>query len=627
MPGQGIAGFFDAAPADPPRGDPFAEGSDVTPYEAYGFAGLRWHTYDLGCGPNAARNPDAVIGTSVANWLMSLPVAFASLTASLTEVAFEPTFLDTFDPLLVRISAALHDSLFTPWMPVVLGALGLLLLVKARGMALATATAAVAWAIFVLIVTAALFRWPVQAGHVADDTVTTSLGSVVDGLNGGERSSDPASAVASHVQASILYNAWLAGQLGSSDSATAQRFGGELFAAQTLTWREAELVHSDPDAGARLIEAKQQQYAAVAEQIKQEDPSAYQFLTGQRSETRVAYAFLATFATLLALPFLLVSALLLLGSFFVVRLAVMLFPAFATLGLFPAARGIVVGVGRTVGAAVINAVIFGVGAAVTIAVLGVILDPSTQLPTWLRLVLLPLFGLIMWVALKPFRRLTSMASMSSNPFGEAASMGDSAAKSKRLARKLVVGAASAYTGGAAAGVAAAKTMQDGQEEEPPERAEARPDPAPPPSMPTRPALEAAPAPATPQSPSPGPSPPRGPQPGGRPMRSPASTTAERGSDDRGHPRPDLGERAAAAHRAGMGRRGRGVPDLPARRRRSPRRRLTAHRESMRRVATRLDHRRRSAGAAARRVRDAGAHVHGRADGQHPGQRGVCSQRR
>ncbi len=41
----------------------------------------------------------------------------------------------------------------------------------------------------------------------------------------------------------------------------------------------------------------------------------------------------------LALPFLLVSALLLLGSFLIVRLAVMLFPAFATSGCSPPAAG------------------------------------------------------------------------------------------------------------------------------------------------------------------------------------------------------------------------------------------------------------------------------------------------
>ena len=45
----------------------------TTIYEQYGYAGLRWHTYDLGCGPDAARNPDAVIGTALSNWIMQHP--------------------------------------------------------------------------------------------------------------------------------------------------------------------------------------------------------------------------------------------------------------------------------------------------------------------------------------------------------------------------------------------------------------------------------------------------------------------------------------------------------------------------------------------------------------------------
>jgi hypothetical protein len=497
VPGQGLAGFFDTAPDDPPTGDPFVNGATTTPYEHYGFAGLRWNTYDLGCGPDAASHPDAVIGTAVANWLMNLPVAFASLTSSLTAAAYQPTFLGVFDPLLTRVSTALHHSLFRPWLPVVLAVTGLLMLLRARRMPLATTTGAVGWALLVIAVAAALFRWPVHAGHLADDTVTTSLGTVVDALQPGE-AQDPAVSVASHVQSSILYTSWLAGQLGSATSPTAEKYGADLFDAQTLTWDEAQTLRDDPDAAARIIEDKQAAYTQIADAIRSDDPAAYQHLTGKRSDTRVAYAFLATLATFLALPFLLMSALLLLGSYLIVRLAVMLFPAFAILGLFPSARGIVLGVGRTVGAALINAVVFGVGSAVTIVVLGAILDPATGLPLWLRLVLLPLFSLIMWSALKPFRRLTSMAGLSGNPFGQGAeALSTSADQATRLTKKAAAGAASAYTGGAAAGTAAAKALDGDDRPQPPERAEARPTshPVPTPDPIPAPALTAAVTPA------------------------------------------------------------------------------------------------------------------------------------
>jgi len=498
MPGQGMAAFFAPEPDElPPDEDPFAEGSSTTIYEQYGFAGLRWNTYDLGCGPDAARNPDAVIGTAMSNWTMNIPVAFASLTASITEVSFRPTFLDVFDPLLTRVSSALHDSLFAQWAPAVIALLGLVMLIKARGMALASTAGAVAWAILVVIVATALFRWPVAAGHFADDTVTASLGSVVSGLNGG-KGDDPATAVASNVQESILFTAWLSGELGSTDSETAKKYGAELFKAQTLSWREAHIVQTDPDRGKEIIEAKRDRFGDIADKIREEDPTAYEHLIGKRSDTRVGYALLATLATLFALPFLLVASLMLLGSFIIVRLAVMLFPAFATLGVFPAARGTVIGIGRTVGAALINSVIFGIGAAVTVSVIGAILDPATQLPPWLTLVLLPLFSLVMWLTLKPFRRLTSMASPSTNAFGEGASLGNGGRDLRRLVKKAVVGAAASYTGNVAA-AATVNAAAEGEERQPPDRAEARTSPV----MPTErvapvvPAIAAGPTPPDP----------------------------------------------------------------------------------------------------------------------------------
>ena len=100
MPGHGIAGFFSQRPATlPAEEDPFVAGSSTTIYEQYGYSGLRWHTYDLGCGPDAMRQPDAVIGTAVSNWIMQLPIALTALTGSLTQVAFEPTFLGVFNPV------------------------------------------------------------------------------------------------------------------------------------------------------------------------------------------------------------------------------------------------------------------------------------------------------------------------------------------------------------------------------------------------------------------------------------------------------------------------------------------------------------------------------------------------
>jgi hypothetical protein len=502
-PDQGMAGFFGPEPDQlPPEEDPFDPDASTSVYEQYGFGGLRWHNYDLGCGVDAARNPEAVLGTTVANWTMNIPVGFAALVASLTDVAFHPTFLGVFDPLLTRVSTSLHESLFARWAPAVVAAVGLLVLIRARGMALSTATAAVGWAVFVVLVATALFRWPIESGRFADQTVTASLAAVVQGLHRDEQATDPATLVASSVQQSILYPAWLAGELGSTDSKTARQYGPGLFQAQTLSWREVHTIQSDPDQGQQIIDAKREQFGKLADKIRTEDPAAYEFLTGQRSDTRVAYAVLATLATTLALPFLLVSALMLLACYFVIRLAVMLFPAFATLGLFPTARFLVTGLFRTVAAALVNAVLFGIGAALTVILVGVILDPATGLPLWLSYVLLPLLSLIAWIILRPVRRVTSLAGHGTNPFADGASLGNAADKSKRIGTKTLSITGAALTAGTSAALGAMFSRRkqgrdDDAEHDPqpdpadPDRAEARPseddaEPPPPPPPPTDP---------------------------------------------------------------------------------------------------------------------------------------------
>jgi uncharacterized membrane protein len=478
-PGNGIAGFFAGRPqVVPPAEDPFATGSSTTIYEQYGYAGLRWRNYDLGCGPDAMRNPDAVIGTAVSNWIMQAPLALTALTGSLTEVAFNPTFLDTFNPVVERVSTALHENLFATWIPAVLALLGLLIIFMARRSALASTAAAIGWAVIVVILATALFRWPIVAGNAADATVAATIGEAVGRLDGDATNTDPGVAVASQAHEAILYRSWLAGTLGSPDSATAKKYGPDLFKAQALTWREAAEAQKDPERAKQIIEAKQKDWSQVAEKIRTEDPEAYENLTGGRSETRVGYAVLAALGIFLSLPFLLLSALLMLGCFFIVRLAVMLFPAFAILGIFPNSRGIVTGLGRTVAAAVVNAIIFGIGAGVTVAVLGILFHPGGGAPGWLSLVLMPLFSFIMWHALKPFRRLTTMVNPEANHFGD---MHGSMSKAKRTGmrrgKQVATTGAAAVTGGATgAAVMAAMDDDEDRTSATPDRAEARPSP-------------------------------------------------------------------------------------------------------------------------------------------------------
>jgi len=54
-PGSGMVGAIDPTPLQ--------TGTPNSVYAEVGYAGLVWHTYDLGCGPSGLRNPNAVIDT------------------------------------------------------------------------------------------------------------------------------------------------------------------------------------------------------------------------------------------------------------------------------------------------------------------------------------------------------------------------------------------------------------------------------------------------------------------------------------------------------------------------------------------------------------------------------------
>jgi hypothetical protein len=111
---------------------------------------------------------------------------------------------------------------------------------------------------------------------------------------------------------------------------------------------------------------------------------------------------------LLMAPFLLVGGLILIAAYLVVRFAVIFAPALLTAGAFFPLRGIVLAAGRVVAAAIINGILFTLAVLLVIRVDSAILDPSTALPAWLRLVLVGVVTVVMWYLTRPFRKLTTM---------------------------------------------------------------------------------------------------------------------------------------------------------------------------------------------------------------------------
>lgn len=205
----------------------------------------------------------------------------------------------------------------------------------------------------------------------------------------------------------MLYRNWLRGILGSADSVTAQKYGLALYDAHSFRWDEAEEIRKNPAIRDAMIERKQNQWKALAAQIKTEDPEAYEYLTGTNGMERIGSGFIAALAALMFAMFDLTASILVLLGFLIFRWAVIAVPILGTVGMLRPASAGIRRLGNAVIAAVFNIAIFGTGAAIYLFAVDLIMNTAT-LPGWLQVVLVWLCGVVGWLLLRPYRRITQL---------------------------------------------------------------------------------------------------------------------------------------------------------------------------------------------------------------------------
>jgi hypothetical protein len=166
-------------------------------------------------------------------------------------------------------------------------------------------------------------------------------------------------------------------------------------------------IREHPELRQRLIDSKAKTWMKVAEQIRAEDPEAYEYLQGTRGMDRIGAGFIAILAALFFALFDLTASLLVLLGFLIFRWAVIAAPVLGTVGILrPASAGIRRLVNVVV-AAVFNIVIFGTGAAVYLFAVSLIIQ-TDSIPGWLQVVLILLTGVVGWILLRPYRRITQL---------------------------------------------------------------------------------------------------------------------------------------------------------------------------------------------------------------------------
>ncbi|MBL7254462.1 DMT family transporter [Paractinoplanes lichenicola] len=419
-PDSGLAGWFAERPESSTKNGP--QGL----YSQYGYAGYSYTTYDLdsGCASTLV-DPDYKFETTIANGEFMIATAIIGASNAMRERAWDPQSLWGWaDTLVEQATTAVYEKVFSVFGVITLAIVGIYLIWRSRQAEMGAATTTAGWAILVMVGVTAIAAWPVRSANIADQTLISSLSVVHDAVGPRSQSTPadqcddptpgacddnrpPAVRASDTSTETMLYRNWLRGLLGSADSETAQKYGRALYDARSFSWRDAERFRTNPADRDATIDAKNTQWEKVAEQIKQEDPEAYQYLQGVNGMDRIGAGFIAVLAAIMFAMFDLTASVLVLLGFLVFRWAVIAAPILGTVGLLRPANAGIKRLGNAVVAAIFNIVIFGTGAAIYLFAVDLIMNTAT-LPGWLQVVLVFLCGLVGWMLLRPYRRITQL---------------------------------------------------------------------------------------------------------------------------------------------------------------------------------------------------------------------------
>ncbi|HWJ53856.1 MAG TPA: hypothetical protein VNT24_10845 [Propionibacteriaceae bacterium] len=264
-----LAEVPDASP-DPFK-DPKVPISDV-----YGWA-WRYTNYDLGCGSDFIRDPNAVASTNIANVAMAGLATMTSAVNSVENMSRSASF-EFFKPVVGSIADILDERVLTVWLP-----LALLVVSVIVGFGATRASYSETFRrLLVVVVCVALavvaLVFPVRAVNLMDDGATAVAEAAQAGFS--PRASDL-------ITRQALYQTWLVGNFGSADSPTALEYGPRLMSALTYTWSDVKRMNASPGAQDAIDKAKAAEFRKIATEMEKKDPAAYESFTG-KTDTRTA---------------------------------------------------------------------------------------------------------------------------------------------------------------------------------------------------------------------------------------------------------------------------------------------------------------------------------------------------
>ncbi|GAA2349052.1 hypothetical protein GCM10009854_28280 [Saccharopolyspora halophila] len=399
-PGSGMVGAIDPA-LD-------GVGDAGSAYDQYGYAGMVWHTYDLGCGPQGVVHPNAMVDTWLGNELFNLAKNIVGTTNALHYALMDGDMMRPFDDLISTGTSALYSSVFAPWFGVVALVLAVVLFRYIWQGDLATIGKRGMWALAGLWFASATYLTPLVYTHALDDVVITGTSAVQAGFLT-EVGVDQRDRLPTMLHDEIVYRNWLRGEFGTPDSPQAKELGGELLAAQA--WSKDEVLQG-ADAGSP--EQKKQQFEDVAARMG----SAYGYFQGIDG-SRVGTGTLSLAQSLAFASFQLLAKLTILLAQVLLRVLILAGPLIGLVALVY--HNLLRAIGRVAGAAVLNVVLVSALAGLHTLILTWIFDPTRGFPLLTQILLAALITVVFLMIARPFRRIAQMVELSVGTVGRSAS--------------------------------------------------------------------------------------------------------------------------------------------------------------------------------------------------------------
>ncbi|WP_404316437.1 hypothetical protein [Prescottella equi] len=462
FPNEVLETNFDSSSAD--RND-----SGGTGYQTYGWAGLKWHTYDLGCGADLVRAPGAVGDTTLGNTFMTIGKSMAAAAFWLddqTKTGQEAaqsgvkSALAKFDEIVFSISRGMK-GIYSQWLLIGLTVVSAIVLWKALKSDAAGVTRTTAFAAAGLALGALMVGAPQKALTVADETfgwliteTQDEIFSVQFGENGTSTlaggDTDPRNVLIDKIYLDDWRKGWFGQNYPTDDPG---KLGPKLRDSLAFTYDQQHDVKNDPKKQNDLAEEKADKFREIVKDLETDYGLSYHQFQGKDSG-RTSIGFMGMLK--LAMPSLLWigASILKLVALLAIRFAVLFAPIWIPIAI--AYGGWLSRVVRMLA----TAYMWGVAGAVIVALYLMALvqlyvnDNGMVDGSW-RLWFMVLLTVVCWAIMRPFKRMSQTFSQNS------ASMVNRKARGAKQAvkRKAFAAAATAIGGpGAGAGVKAAQRL-------------------------------------------------------------------------------------------------------------------------------------------------------------------------